>query len=190
MALSDGLGLNHLGELVVLVIRDDIAISSQVPVFDPSHLDREPHLLVFGLDLFAIHHLLGNGTILLAVVALALPLGDPVLVDLLLRHLECLDHLCRVGIGTDAVHVNLVLLDAIHKEVSWVKPDNCPLVAADFDGEHDRSQLLVDQAHKLGEVAVLHHHGEPAAVDLVVHTLHVLSDPGLLITVIAIFVLA
>ena len=86
--------------------------------------------------------------------------------------------------------MDLVLFDTINKEVSWVQPNDRSLVAADFDGEDYSPKLLVDDADELGEVAVLHHDGEAAAVDLVVHALDVLGDPGLLFVSVAVFVLA
>ena len=123
------------------------------------------------------------------ILSVVLSLRGPVLVDLLLVHFERLNHHCRIWVWTDTINVNLVFLDTVNKEVCWIQSNDSALIAVNFDGKNYSPQSLVDQAHQFREVAILHPGREAAAIDLVVHTLNVLGDPGLLLfTFVIIFI--
>ena len=102
----------QLAHVIVFTFRENVHFATHVPLFDACDFDTQAHFLLFCLNFFILKLWLSSAFAALF-IAIIVRLADSVMHFLLFCHLKSFNELCCVRVRTNAVDIDLVLLNVI-----------------------------------------------------------------------------
>ena len=151
-----------LSNLVIFfdVLNFLIRLILEVPLLDACHFNRASCPLLLKLCFVSEQTLCLTIIVraLLHLLLLALFL-EVVLYNVCLCHVQSFNLVSELRSRANTVDVNVVFLDVVHQEISWVKAHDSFLVTDYIYSENDGVQALVDEFDYIREVSVFHLNG-------------------------------